>query len=166
MILYIDDALSVNNYSLAYLLCLVDVFFHRLSEYLWVQTGLFFSPTCSFIRTRQPSYRGFPRKTKMLARTFHITFRYIEDVLSLNNLKFGDFVDHIYHIEFEIKDTIDTARVLLLDLHIGIDSEVRLRTNLYDKRYDFNFPIVSFPFICSNILATPVHGVHISQLIR
>ena len=37
-------------------------------------------------------------------------FRYINDVLSLNDSKFGDFVDHIYPIELEIKDTIDTDR--------------------------------------------------------
>jgi hypothetical protein len=53
-----------------------------------------------------------------------------------------------------------------LDLHLEIDSEGRLRTKLYDKRYDFNFPIVNFPFICSNILAAPGYGVYISQLIR
>ena len=34
-----------------------------------------------------------------------------------------------------------------------IDSEGRLRTKLYDKRDGFNFPIVNFPFICSNIPA-------------
>ena len=43
---------------------LVDVFFNRQSAYLWVQTVLLFSPTCSFIRMRQTSYRGFSRKTK------------------------------------------------------------------------------------------------------
>ena len=32
--------------------------------YLWVQTVLIFSPNCSFIRMRETSYRGFPRKTK------------------------------------------------------------------------------------------------------
>jgi hypothetical protein len=47
-----------------YLLCLMDVFFNRQSAYLWVQTVLLFSPTCSFIRMRQTSYRGFSRKTK------------------------------------------------------------------------------------------------------
>jgi hypothetical protein len=32
---------------------------------------------------------------------------------------------------------------------------------------DFNFPIVNFPFICSNIPAAPAYGVYnISQLIR
>jgi hypothetical protein len=37
---------------------------HTESAYLWVQTVLLFSPTCSFIRMRQTSYRGFSRKTK------------------------------------------------------------------------------------------------------
>ena len=53
-----------------------------------------------------------------------------------------------------------------LDLHLQIDSKGRLRTNLYDKRDDFNFPIVNFPFIYSNISAAPAYGVYISQLIR
>ena len=36
----------------------------------------------------------------------------------------------------------------------------------YDKRDDFNFPIVDFPFISSNIPTYPAYGVHISQLMR
>jgi hypothetical protein len=35
---------------------------------------------------------------------------YIDDVLSLSNSKFGDFVDSIYPMKLEIKDTTDTAR--------------------------------------------------------
>ena len=53
-----------------------------------------------------------------------------------------------------------------LDLHLEIDSLWRLRTKIYDKRYDFNFSIVNFLFICSNIPAAPVYGVYISWLIR
>ena len=53
-----------------------------------------------------------------------------------------------------------------LDLHLEIDSEGLLRTQHYDKREDLNFPIVNFPFICSNIPAAPVYGVYISHLIR
>ena len=41
-----------------------------------------------------------------------------------------------------------------------------LRTKHYDKRDDVNFPIVNFPFICSNIPAAPAYGVYISQMIR
>ena len=40
------------------------------------------------------------------------------------------------------------------------------RTKLYDKRDDFNFPIVNFPFICRTIPAAPAYGVYIPQLIR
>ena len=43
--------------------------------------------------------------------------------------------------------------VSYLDLHFKIDSEARLTTILNDKRDDFNFSIVNFPFICSNIPA-------------
>jgi hypothetical protein len=39
-------------------------------------------------------------------------------------------------------------------------------TKLYDKRDDFNFLIVNFPFICSKIPAATAYGVYISQLIR
>jgi hypothetical protein len=45
------------------------------------------------------------KNEKKLARSFNSTFRYIDDVLSLNNSRFGDIVDHIYPIELEIKDT-------------------------------------------------------------
>ena len=42
-----------------------------------------------------------------LTRSFNFTFRYIDDVLSLNDSRFGDFVDRIYPIELQIKDTKD-----------------------------------------------------------
>ena len=48
-----------------------------------------------------------------LARTFNFTFRYIDDVLSLNNSKRGDFVDLIYPIELKIKDNTYTARCFI-----------------------------------------------------
>jgi len=58
-----------------------------------------------------------------------------------------------------IKDTTDTDRSASnLDQYLEIEREVRLRTKLYDKRDDFNFPIVNFPFICSNIPATHAYN--------
>ena len=90
-------------------------------------------------------------------------FRYIDDVLSLNNSRFGDFVDCIYPIELEIKDTTDTdMSASYLDIHLRIDSEAAVK----NKRDHFNFPIVNFPFICSNIPAAPAYGEYLSQLIR
>jgi hypothetical protein len=69
----------------------------------------------------------------------------MDDVFLLNNSRFGDFVDRIYPIEFQIKDTTDINwSASYVDLHLQIDSEDRLRTKLYDKRDDFNFPILNF----------------------
>ena len=66
---------------------------------------------------------------------FYFTFRDIDDVHSLNNSRFGDFVDCIYPIELEIKDSTDTDRsASYLDIHLEIASEGRLRTKSYDKR--------------------------------
>ena len=98
-----------------------------------------------------------------MTETLNFTFSYIDDdVLSLNNSRFGNFVDRIYPIETEIKDTTDAARsASYLDLHLKIDSEGQLRTKLYDKRDDINFPILNFTFICSNIPAAPAYGVYI-----
>jgi hypothetical protein len=46
-----------------------------------------------------------------------------------------------------------------------IDNGGRIKTKLYDKHIGFTFPIVNSPFISSNILVSPAHGVCISQLI-
>ena len=42
----------------------------------------------------------------------------------------------------------------------------QLSTKIFDKRDDFNFKIINFSNMCSNIPASPVYGVYISQLIR
>ena len=48
------------------------------------------------------------KNEKKQARSFNVTYRYIDDVPSLSNSRFGDFVDSIYPIELEIKNTTDT----------------------------------------------------------
>ena len=66
------------------------------------------------------------KNEKKLSRSFIFTFRYIDDVLSLNNSKFGDFVDRIYPIQLEINDTTETDRsASYLDIHLEIDSDDR-----------------------------------------
>ena len=96
-----------------------------------------------------------------------MTYRYIDDVLSISNGKFEDYLHLIYPNELEIKNTTDTVKsASYLDLYLQIDQNGHLSTKLYDKRDDFNFPIVNFPFLSSNIPASPAYGVYMSQLIR
>ena len=53
-----------------------------------------------------------------------------------------------------------------LDLTFIIESNNRLYTKLYDKRDDFDFHNVNFPFLSNNIPSSPSYGVYVSQLIR
>jgi hypothetical protein len=41
--------------------------------------------------------------------TFNSTFRYIDDVLSINNDQFHSYADFIYPNELEIKDTTESS---------------------------------------------------------
>ena len=59
------------------------------------------------------------KNVKKLARSFNFTFHYIDDVLS----RLGDFVDSIYPIELEIRDTTNIDRsASYFDIHLEIDS--------------------------------------------
>jgi len=57
-------------------------------------------------------------------------FRSIDDVMALNNSRFGDYLHHIYPHEFEVKDTTDTQKSSsYLDLYFEIDNGGRLNQN-------------------------------------
>ena len=101
------------------------------------------------------------------ARAFNFTYRYIDDVLSNNNSRFAEFLPLIYPPELEVKETTDTASsASFLDLYLEFDDSGQISTKIYDKRDDFNFKIINFPNMCSNIPASLAYGVYISQLIR
>lgn len=102
----------------------------------------------------------FKIKDRKLAQNLNYSFRYINDVLSLNNSQFGDYQHSIYPNGL---DTTDTQKIAsYLDLHL--DNGGRLKTKLYDKSDDFRFPIVNFPFIVSSIPSSRTYCI--SQLIR
>ena len=97
------------------------------------------------------------------ARAFNFTYSYIDDVLSINNSRFAEFLPLIYPPEQEVKETTYTASsASLLDLFLEFDDSGQLSTKYYDKRDDFNFKIKNFPNMCSNIPASPAYGVYIS----
>ena len=92
--------------------------------------------------------------------SFNLTFRYKDDVLSLNNPKFNDYIV-IYPKELEIKDTTDAPNwVNYLDLCLEFDQDGKLYTRLYDKCDDFYFPIINVPYL-SRIFQNPLHMVFV-----
>ena len=104
---------------------------------------------------------------KQLASRFNFTYRYIDDVLSINNPEFENYLGQMYPVELEIKDTTESnTSAFYLDLLLSIGRKCQFHTSIYDKRDDFNFHITNFPFMSSNIPTSPAYGVFISQLIR
>ena len=80
--------------------------------------------------------------------------------------KFG--ISNIYPQQLEPKRTTETDSGLsYLDLELVNISDRRFTTAVFDKRDGFNFHIVNFPHVDSNIPSKPAyHGVYISQLVR
>ena len=104
---------------------------------------------------------------KRLASQFKFTNRYIDDVLSINNPDFENYLGQMYPPELEIKDpTESNTSASYLDLLLSIGRDGQLCTSLYDKRDDFNFHFTNFPFLSSNILSAPAYCIFISQFIR
>ena len=104
---------------------------------------------------------------KQLASRFNLTYRYIDDVLFINNLEFENYLDQMYPVELEIKDTGESiTSASYLDLQMTIEREDQLHTSIYDKREFFHFHSVNFPFLSSNIPSSPAYGDFISQLTR
>ena len=69
-------------------------------------------------------------------------------------------VNRIYPPELQLNkaNTSDTEAPFL-DLHLSI-------SNGFDKRDDFDFDIVNFPFLDGDVPCSTSYGVYISQLIR
>ena len=77
---------------------------------------------------------------------FNTTSRYLDDILNIYNGYFDNMASQIYSSELELNkaNTSDTEAAFL-DLHLSIFNDI-VSTKIYDKRDDFDFEIVNFPF--------------------
>ena len=97
---------------------------------------------------------------------FNSTSRYLDDLLNIDNNFFDSMVNRIYPSELQLnKASVSDTEASFLDLHLSI-SDGFVQTKIYDKRDDFDFDIVNFPFIDGDVPRSTSYGVYISQLIR
>jgi hypothetical protein len=67
-----------------------------------------------------------------LARAFNFTYRYIDDVLSIKNSRFAEFLSLIYPPELEVKETTETASsASFLDLCLEFDDSGQIKGDKY-----------------------------------
>ena len=75
-------------------------------------------------------------------------------------------VDWIYPAELQLNKANSSAtETPFLDFNLSI-SNGTVSTKIYDKRDDFDFDIVNFPFLYGDVPRCTSYGVYISQLIR
>ena len=105
---------STRKFSETDIINMLDLFLLQHIRYLWWtcfstdSLHTYGYKLCSSSRRLVPLFVW--GRLHALASQENFMFRYIDDVFSLNNSRFGDFVDRIYLIELEIKDTTDTDR--------------------------------------------------------
>ena len=92
---------------------------------------------------------------------FNSISRYLDDLLNIDTIHFEQMVHRIYPAEFQLNkaNASDTeAAFLVLNLSIHNDT---FSTKIYDKRDDFDFDIVNFPFLDGDVSRRPSYGVYI-----
>ena len=79
---------------------------------------------------------------------------------------FYKYIPEIYPKELTLtKANSSDQKAAFLDLDIKIENN-RIHTKIYDKRDDFGFPIVNFPWLDGDVPRAPSYGIYISQLVR
>jgi hypothetical protein len=101
------------------------------------------------------------------AKKFNNIYRYIDDLVVINNTEFSNEISNIYPDTLKLtqQGAEDNERASYLDLDINIvDNKFDIK--VFDKRDNFNFIINSFPYVSSNVYEKNILNVYISQLVR
>ena len=96
-----------------------------------------------------------------IIEAFNSTSRFLDDLLNIDNIYFDQMVDWIYPTELQLNraNSSDTEEPFFLDLNLCI-SNGTVSTKIYDKRDDFDFNIVNFPFLDGDVPRRTSYGVY------
>ena len=154
---------------------LLDNIFVRFGDLLYRQVvGIPMGTNCAplvadlFLYTYETEFMRTLQKEKKseVIKSFSGTSRYLDDILNIDNPFFDTYKDKIYPKELTLnKANNDNSETAFLDLYITIKNKT-IHTNVYDKREDFCFDIVNFPWLDGDVPRLPSYGIYISQLVR
>ena len=115
---------------------------------------------------KDPSFLHADSEDSEIIEAFGSTSRYLDDLLNIDNPYFEGMINRFYPPELQLNkaNTSDTEAPFL-DLHLSISNGF-VSSKIYDKRDDFDFDIVNFPFLDGDVPRFTSYGVYISQLIR
>ena len=97
---------------------------------------------------------------------FNDTSRYLDVILTIDNPEFEKHIPDIYPAELQLnKANTSDKETSFLDLNIKVIGS-DIHTSVYDKRDDFGFPIINFPWLSGDVPRLSSYGIYISQLVR
>ena len=95
---------------------------------------------------------------------FNSTSLDLDDLLIIDNIFFDSMVNRIYPSKLQLnKANVSDTEASFLDLHLPI-SDGFVKTKIYNKRDDFDFDIVNFPFLDNDVTLSTAYCVYISQI--
>ena len=95
---------------------------------------------------------------------FNTTSRYLDDILNINSIYFDNMVSQIYPSELNLnKANASDTEAAFLDLHLSISNDI-VSTKIYDKRDDFDFEIINFPFLDGDVLH-PMESISLNSFV-
>ena len=125
----------------------------KLLIFRWELIVLFLLQICflfdmrDFMKSRSREYQA------NIIEAFNSTSRYLDDLLKTDNLYFDQMVDRTYPAELQLNKA-NSSEALFFNLNLCI-SNVTVSTKIYDKRDDFDFDIVNFPFLDGDVSVEP-----------
>ena len=152
---------SVMPLFIFWIMFLLDLelnFIDKLLVFRWELIVLLLLQICFFFVMREISWSLSHVKIRLTLLRLSL--------LNIDNIYFDQMVDRIYPTELQLNraNSSDTEAPFL-DLNLCI-SNGTVSTKIYDKRDDFDFDIVNFPFLDGDVPRRTSYGVYISQLIR
>ena len=102
-----------------------------------------------------------------LINMFNDTSRYLDDIFTIDNPEFEKHIPDRYPAELQLNEanTLDKETSLLDFKNIKVVGS-DIHASVYDKRDDFGYPIVIFPWLSGDVSRLPSYGVYILQLVR
>ena len=98
-----------------------------------------------------------------IVEDFNSTSRYLDDLLNIDNPYYEQMVGQIYPTELQLnKANSSDTEAPFFNLNLSITKGI-VSTKIYDKRNDFNFEIVNFPFLDGDVPRSPSYAIYISQ---
>ena len=91
----------------------------------------------------------------------------MDDILNINNVYFDNMVSQLYPSELQLnKANASDTEAAFLDLHFSISNDI-VSTKIYDKRDDFDFKMVIFPFLNGDVLLSlhPMESISLNSFV-